>query len=299
MIVVPDSLVHQWLVELLRRFNLHFTIMDYERFDVVTESDEGNPFEGAQLVLCQLSMLTDQENPDIYQQVCAANWDLMIVDEAHHLQWSEQQVSNEYQCIEGLARKVAGLLLLTATPEQLGIDSHFARLRLLDPERYYDLAEFKKQEAAYKPVSDLVSALLACDTVDAATGLNSDIEGYLGSDAVASLQTAENFETEKQKVVDALLDLHGTGRLLFRNTRDVVSGFPQRNLHSHALTAPEDYNDQALNGELLALLQAERLLGDDWLSHDPRVTLLVEWLAEHRQEKVLVICAQAETAQDL
>ena len=299
LIVVPDSLVHQWLVELLRRFNLHFTIMDYERFDVVTESDEGNPFEGAQLVLCQLSMLTDQENPDIYQQACAANWDLMIVDEAHHLQWSEQQVSNEYQCIEGLARKVAGLLLLTATPEQLGIDSHFARLRLLDPERYYDLAEFKKQEAAYKPVSDLVSALLACDTVDAATGLNSDIEGYLGSDAVASLQTAENFETEKQKVVDALLDLHGTGRLLFRNTRDVVSGFPQRHLHSHALTAPEDYNDQALNGELLALLQAERLLGDDWLSHDPRVTWLVEWLAEHRQEKVLVICAQAETAQDL
>ena len=170
---------------------------------------------------------------------------------------------------------------------------------LLIVEVYYDLAEFKKQEAAYKPVSDLVSALLACDTVDAATGLNSDIEGYLGSDAVASLQTAENFETEKQKVVDALLDLHGTGRLLFRNTRDVVSGFPQRHLHSHALTAPEDYNDQALNGELLALLQAERLLGDDWLSHDPRVTWLVEWLAEHRQEKVLVICAQAETAQDL
>jgi ATP-dependent helicase HepA len=79
----------------------------------------------------------------------------------------------------------------------------------------------------------------------------------------------------------------------------VVTGFPERHLHRHALTASDVYNDQALNGEPLALLQAERLLGDDWLSHDTRVTWLVDWLAEHRQEKVLVICAQAETAQDL
>ena len=82
LVIVPDSLVHQWLVELLRRFNLHFTIMDYERFDAITEADEGNPFDSAQLVLCQLSMLADQDNPDIYSQACAADWDLMIVDEA-------------------------------------------------------------------------------------------------------------------------------------------------------------------------------------------------------------------------
>ncbi len=299
LVIVPDSLVHQWLVELLRRFNLHFTIMDYERFDAITEAEEGNPFESAQLVLCQLSMLADQDNPDIYRQACAADWDLMIVDEAHHLQWSEQEVSAEYHCIEGLAREVAGLLLLTATPEQLGVESHFARLRLLDPERYYDLAEFKAQEATYQPVSALVTALLAYESGDGLTDFASDLDAYLGADTAKALQSAEDFDAEKQRVIDALLDLHGTGRLLFRNTRDVVTGFPERHLHRHALTASDVYNDQALNGEPLALLQAERLLGDDWLSHDTRVTWLVDWLAEHRQEKVLVICAQAETAQDL
>ena len=299
LVIVPDSLVHQWLVELLRRFNLHFTIMDYERFDAITEAEEGNPFESAQLVLCQLSMLADQDNPDIYRQACAADWDLMIVDEAHHLQWSEQEVSAEYHCIEGLAREVAGLLLLTATPEQLGVESHFARLRLLDPERYYDLAEFKAQEATYQPVSALVTALLAYESGDGLTDFASDLDAYLGADTAKALQSAEDFDAEKQRVIDALLDLHGTGRLLFRNTRDVVTGFPERHLHRHALTASDVYNDQALNGEPLALLQAERLLGEDWLSHDTRVTWLVDWLAEHRQEKVLVICAQAETAQDL
>ncbi|MBE9533119.1 MAG: DEAD/DEAH box helicase family protein, partial [Proteobacteria bacterium] len=119
LIVVPDSLIHQWLVEMLRRFNLQFTIMDDERYDALIEAEQGNPFESAQLVLCNLSTLT--ENPALYQDARDAAWDLMVVDEAHHLQWSEQLASPEYQCIEGLAQHIDGLLLLTATPEQLGV----------------------------------------------------------------------------------------------------------------------------------------------------------------------------------
>ncbi|MCV6603941.1 MAG: SNF2-related protein, partial [Porticoccaceae bacterium] len=131
LIIVPDSLVHQWLVEMLRRFNLMFTILDEERCQALCGEgedgdDEGehpdNPFESAQLVLCSLSFLS--ANPKRLEQARVATWDLMVVDEAHHLQWSEQQASPEYQCVETLAKTAAGLLLLTATPEQLGIESH-------------------------------------------------------------------------------------------------------------------------------------------------------------------------------
>src|SRR5690606_622242 len=71
LILVPDSLIHQWLVEMLRRFNLHFTILDAERCAALApsfddEEDEGsagdevvNPFESAQLVLCGLAFLVD------------------------------------------------------------------------------------------------------------------------------------------------------------------------------------------------------------------------------------------------
>src|SRR5690606_6345439 len=52
LIVVPDSLLHQWLVELLRRFNLRFSILDAERCEAQTAVDERNPFESEQLVLC-------------------------------------------------------------------------------------------------------------------------------------------------------------------------------------------------------------------------------------------------------
>ncbi|VDY35948.1 RNA polymerase-associated protein rapA [Morganella morganii] len=57
-------------------------------------------------------------------------------DEAHHLVWSEEAPSREYQVIETLAESIPSVLLLTATPEQLGMESHFARLRLLDPNRF-------------------------------------------------------------------------------------------------------------------------------------------------------------------
>ncbi len=52
-------------------------------------------------------------------------WDSLVVDEAHHLEWSQDKPSREYQVVEGLAENTSGVLLPTATPEQLGRESHF------------------------------------------------------------------------------------------------------------------------------------------------------------------------------
>jgi len=297
LIVVPDSLVHQWLVEMLRRFNLQFTIMDEDRHDALLEAGEVNPFESAQLILTSLSILTT--NPAIYDDALNCHWDLMIVDEAHHLQWDEELASPEYQVIEGLAAETASLLLLTATPEQLGVESHFARLRLLDPDRYYDLAKFKQQEKNYQPISLLVSQLLADNAHQQRSEFKAEFEQYLGEKAYQDLEQEEEFDSQRDAAINALLDRHGTGRILFRNTRDAVSGFPQRQLHHHVLTAPEEYKANAGSQDSLALLQSEVCIGDDWLALDPRVAWLAEWLTENKAEKVLVICAQAETALSL
>ncbi|RKZ93670.1 MAG: RNA polymerase-associated protein RapA [Gammaproteobacteria bacterium] len=297
LIVVPDSLVHQWLVEMLRRFNLQFTIMDAERHQALLEAGEDNPFDSAQLILCSLSMLTLQAA--IYDDAQMAQWDLMIVDEAHHLQWDEQHVSPEYLAVEGLAREVTGLLLLTATPEQLGVDSHFARLRLLDPDRYFDLTAFRQQEAEFQPVNQLVNQLLAEESHERLAELQSKIEHYLGSEFFTELSQTEDFDSCRDKAINALLDRHGTGRILFRNTRDVVEGFPRRQMHSYALSAPESYLKNTADAAINELLQAETLLGDDWIKLDSRVSWLADWLVEHRLDKVLVICAKAKTAQAL
>jgi len=303
LIVVPETLVHQWLVEMLRRFNLHFTVLDEERCFAIEEEGDAdervNPFESAQLVLCSLSFLT--ENPTRHKQAVDAGWDIMIVDEAHHLSWSESHISNEYVCIESLARKVAGLLLLTATPEQLGVEGHFARLRLLDPDRFFNLQSYMEEESNYKPVNELVQWLLNVDSDLYDETQLVKLEKYLGKEAVHAFEIEDDKVSVVEPVIQSLLDRHGTGRVLYRNTRDSVGGFPQRELHDYKLELPELYqaiNESSLGVENLDLQLHPELAVEpsDWIAEDPRVDWLVDWLENHPKEKVLLICAYAETA---
>ena len=98
LILVPENLQHQWLVEMRRRFNLQVALFDAERF---IESDASNPFDDAQLALVALEWLVEDEKAQ--DALFAAGWDLMVVDEAHHLVWHEDQVSAEYALVEQLA----------------------------------------------------------------------------------------------------------------------------------------------------------------------------------------------------
>ena len=53
LVLVPESLVHQWFVKTLRRFNLWFHIFDEERAEAIEETaPEVNPFPDNQLILC-------------------------------------------------------------------------------------------------------------------------------------------------------------------------------------------------------------------------------------------------------
>lgn len=298
LIVVPDSLVHQWLVEMLRRFNLSLIVMDLDRYQGLQESGELNPFEAGQQMVCSLSLLT--ENAAIYADAYAAGWDVMVVDEAHHLSWTGTQVSDAYTTIAGLAEQIPSLLLLTATPEQLGVESHFARLKLLDPARYHDFAAFKVQEENYQVISELVMQLQAdnaAEQLQQDKALQQAITQYLGKTALSDLQAASDFDKARQTAIRGLLDQHGTGRIVFRNTRASVGGFPQRKFFPHSLKTPECYQiDTEIDTQ--ELLQVDSILGENWLAVDPRVDWLVDWL-KLNNNKVLLICSKANSAQDL
>lgn len=160
LILVPEALVHQWFVELYRRFHLTFSIFDEERCDAIeTNEENGNPFLESQLVLCGTRFLCDA--PNRAQQAAEAGWDLLVVDEAHHLEWTPEVASPAYELVESLSQKIPGLLLLTATPQQLGPEGHFARLRLLDPNRYTDLDQFREETQHYGDVAEAVNRLVS------------------------------------------------------------------------------------------------------------------------------------------
>ncbi|MGH8348325.1 MAG: RNA polymerase-associated protein RapA, partial [Pseudomonas sp.] len=299
LILVPENLQHQWLVEMRRRFNLQVALFDEERF---IESDASNPFEDTQLALVALEWLVDDEKAQ--DALFAAGWDLLVVDEAHHLVWHEDQVSPEYSLVEQLAETIPGVLLLTATPEQLGQDSHFARLRLLDPNRFHDLQAFRAESENYRPVAEAVQELL--DKGRLSPQAHKTIHCFLGNEGESLLAAVNDGDTEASaRLVRELLDRHGTGRVLFRNTRAAVQGFPERKLHPYPLPCPDEYLELPLGDhaelypEVSFQAQPDASEEERWWKFDPRVEWLIDQLKMLKRTKVLVICAHAETAMDL
>ncbi|QTN31966.1 DEAD/DEAH box helicase family protein [Akkermansiaceae bacterium] len=230
LILVPEPLVHQWFVELLRRFNLLFAIYDEGRCQASNRIEDGllpsdgdvNPFTESQLILCATGFLADDKHRA--EQAREAGFDLLIVDEAHHLEWHEDGPSPAYAMVEALAKETPSLLLLTATPQQLGPEGHFARLRLLDPARYCDLADFLEETESYTPLAEAVEEL-------SNGGIPKNITDFtLTSPRAEKHLTAlrKGDESARPPLISELIDSFGTGRVLFRNTRERLAGFPKR-----------------------------------------------------------------------
>ncbi|MEM0897528.1 MAG: RNA polymerase-associated protein RapA, partial [Verrucomicrobiota bacterium] len=269
LVLVPEALVHQWFVELLRRFNLQFSIFDEDRCRAIESGGEGtdNPFLEEQIVLASTPWLaTAKGRPE---QAAAANWDMVVVDEAHHLQWSPDEESAEYRLVRQLAESTRDVLLLTATPEQLGREGHFARLQLLDPQRFSNLEDYLKERDGYAEVADLAAEVIAAKKMD--EDLTRRVKKVLGDAAPKRRET----------VVERLIDMHGTGRVMFRNVRSNLGGFPARK--AHLIPLPDG--------------DANPGFGEELAEEDPRVDWLAGFLKDHPKKKVLVIGSTRELAE--
>ncbi len=259
LVVIPEPLLHQWLVEMKRRFNLNFSIVDELMYkESLASATDGNPFLDRQLVLTTLPVLLS--DPKIEAHALDAGWDTLIVDEAHHLETPDAAKHTPgYDCIASLASEVPSLLLLTATPEQMGHQGHFARLQLLDPHRFVSFDQFKDEEANYRALADIATA------IENGTSLT-DVQ----QKQIDTLDLSEDQKDDPQQTVNALIDYHGTGRVMFRNTRRAVTGFPDRIF------------------EPTVISESDGLI--DWLA---------DKISEVTPEKMLLICKSVERVEQL
>ncbi|MFH0975247.1 MAG: RNA polymerase-associated protein RapA [Spirochaetota bacterium] len=280
LILVPNSLVNQWFVELLRRFNIIVRIFDPDLKESMKSSDSGvNPFLESQLCISSTDFLTYDN--DWRNYAVEAGWDMVIIDEAHHL----LEDSPEYRFAKDLGAVSAGLLLLTATPEQFGTRSHFSRLHLLDPERYFDFGLFEKEENEYFKISGIINKLLEKEKLneDEAKILSSICHGiYCATDTFPAAADIPG-------LIKALLDRFGAGRAIFRNTRAVMKGFPERIANLIPLKGSSD-NIKNIAAEF----ESDSAVFD--FSNDPRITWLVSFIQNNKDKKVLLICRSMEKA---
>ena len=288
LVLLPDSLVHQWFIELLRRFNLAFALYDEERCEAIEMAGDGrNPFEDEQLAIVPLGLLEGSARRA--QQAEAAGWDLLVVDEAHHLEWTPATASPRYALVERLAATTPGVILLTATPEQLGRSGHFARLRLLDPARYADLDAYLAEADGYRALSALAERLPARAPLDPAE--RAALADRLADDAAArAALEAYPDPAAADVLLDALVDRHGTGRVMLRNRRAAVGGFPARVPAIEVVEGDLDESRrQPLLAEFLADVHTPTPAHAFDYAEDPRLPWLLGLLEAHPQDKFLLI----------
>ena len=266
LVLTPESLTHQWLVEMQRRFHLSFSLLNESRLE---DTDAEEEFAHSPLVISPTSLFAGKH--ELQRLVSELQWDMVIIDEAHHITGLRDPQTDMGAFIARLAHAASGLLLLTATPEQAGLKSHFERLQLIDPSRFPSFDQFVQEQEQFARWNKVIEQI--------EQGLHPELPE--GVDA----------SSDPEAQIQQMLDRYGTGRVLYRNSRRGVTGFPQRHLHAYPLTAPSLY------AGVPHTLQPELTTNEaDWIAQDPRVPWLEETLRALRPEKVLIICANKATA---
>lgn len=267
LIIVPDSLVYQWFVEMLRKFQLTFTTINHD-----SQLERGDrPFEDGQLFVASLRYLMKEDW--LLEQAMESKWDLLVVDEAHQLRWAPDNSSMEYDFVAALSKDTPGVLLLSGTPEILGLAGHYARLHLLDPNRFHDFNQFVEETTGFKPITDLANKLIK------GTALNAEDKKLLKAKVGLDVEGLD-----KDKALQMLVDRHGTGRVYFRNTRKTMATyqefFPKRVLNSYPIKLGKAKNAEKKLFELKS----------QWLA---------EFVEKHKVDKTLLICHDKEVVVDL
>ena len=270
LLIVPEQLKNQWLIEFGKRFNHWFTGID-ENYIIEHRKhaiEPQNVFSLHDSVICSLEFLL--ANRYMAAAALEVHWDLLIIDEAHRLVKTSRGANSEYCLAEEFSQKIEGLLLLSGTPIQLAPEAYFYRLRLLDNARFQNWEEFEKNQDNYKKVAKDLSKIpldsdeeLSWEALQKSIPKNSPIRSWLPIKADLSL-TAEEW---MRRVIDAL----GTGSSVFRNTRKSVKGFPRRILKTYPLR--------------------EWGVGSgEWLC---------SFIREHKKDKILLICSSSGAVADL
>ncbi|KQY13166.1 DEAD/DEAH box helicase [Rhizobium sp. Root482] len=152
LVVAPKGLVRQWRAEMRLHFGENFQYIEPSELSAFRQwrSDEENLWRLHDQVICSLDSVKPLEgrrgwsleqlstyNRERFEDLISASWDLVIIDEAHRMGGSTDQVAR-YKLGAALAEAAPYLLLLSATPHQGKTDQFLRLLQLIDRDSFPD-----------------------------------------------------------------------------------------------------------------------------------------------------------------
>jgi len=175
LVIAPKGIVPQWVSEMQIHFGEYFqlvlpddlqTLKRIAPLSSTTIGDDGihkamSPTANTWRMFSQVVVPMDSVKPlekrrgwtaaevgeynrERFDDLISAGWDLIIVDEAHRLGGSTEQVAR-FKLGQALSEAAPYLLLLSATPHQGKTDAFYRLVSLIDPLQFPDIGSVSRE----------------------------------------------------------------------------------------------------------------------------------------------------------
>lgn len=134
LVVCPSGLVDKWQTEMRERFGFDAQVLRREGLDDLLDRVETDRFPHRYHAVCSLQLMRTWEHLENLADL-SPRFDLIVVDEAHALR---NTGTKSFALGSQLGDWTDMLLLLSATPLNLGTDDLFNLLQLIDPGEFFD-----------------------------------------------------------------------------------------------------------------------------------------------------------------
>lgn len=227
LIVTPPNLTTQWQQELRVKFNEEFDVIDGAAAKHLGRNG-ANPFATTDSVIAPLTFVV---RPERREQVTEVSWDLVIFDEAHRVRMGRARTTRAYELASELRDRVAGMLLLTATPLQLDIIELWALIDLVEPGLFPDPDDFDRERTELPRLNRLMRDVQVWTALgpEERASVADDHDELLTDCGItpSDLDSLEDREV-REKTLDRIADHHPLAEVMVRNRRADVGGFTAR-----------------------------------------------------------------------
>lgn len=131
LVLCPTNLKTKWKDELESRFDEYFSLLNREQFINALK----NPAEEC-FGIVSYEFLGHDDIIEMLKEV-ESSWDLLILDEAHHL----RNKNKRNQAVAKMTRQTMAIVMLSATPINLGFKDLINLLKILLPLDYRDVGD--------------------------------------------------------------------------------------------------------------------------------------------------------------